>query len=212
MGRGPPGVAPPYCVKNDRHATNCQATSDLCLRISNLRRFRQLCGPRRQEFLLSPNAAPPPWVQLLRVLICRHSAKAAIEASMCLKWPLFASAKSLQPVYNWKACYLPTLKTVESISAVPYRSYGRAGNGAQVSMTNSRRRGPTTLSSCRPFSCTPSSEFVLPFYGLVADLSGMQKNRTSLRPVDDVAPQPFSMVSLTNLAETPPKLTVVFGL
>jgi len=29
---------------------------------------------------------------------------------MCLKWPLLSSSKSVQPVYNRKARYLPTTK------------------------------------------------------------------------------------------------------
>jgi len=50
---------------------------------------------------------------------------------------------------------------------------------------------------------------VLRFHGLAAAALWMQKNRTSLRPVCGATPQFFSMASLTNLAETPPKLTVV---
>jgi len=52
---------------------------------------------------------------------------------------------------------------------------------------------------------------VLRPHGVGTAAAWMQKNRTSLRPAEGVLPQPFSMVSLTYLAGTAAKLTIVFA-
>jgi hypothetical protein len=105
---------------------------------------------------------------------------------------LCASSKSLQPVYNWKACYLPTPKNTESISTASARSYAVTGNCRTVSMNDSRCKGPTTVSSCRPLDVCQVSE-PLRFHNPIVDPNIVDQGQCHIRYFEESGwPKPMS--------------------